>query len=215
MAAFVPHRSNKYFHVMASNGIVSSCLIYHRCISNRTGFGYSNCAPNVVGARSSVLNHHRFWGYTSGPSSSRNTLPSTIHGHAACRSALPRERFSPLARNGRTGPIWLCPLTRVDRKWLADRLTGAIDPKPHSPLGSMLLSPAILIAQTVLPRHIVTPAILITAERRGRVIAKVGQLRRPCGAYALAGPGASEPTRACIIVRLQAIRARAQRLVAG
>jgi hypothetical protein len=24
MAAFVPHRSNKYFHVMASNGIVSS-----------------------------------------------------------------------------------------------------------------------------------------------------------------------------------------------
>ena len=100
MAAFVPHRSNKYFHVMASNGIVSSCLIYHRCISNRTGFGYSNCAPNVVGARSSVLNHHRFWGYTSGPSSSRNTLPSTIHGHAACRSALPRERFSPLARSG-------------------------------------------------------------------------------------------------------------------
>jgi hypothetical protein len=24
MAAFVPHRSNKYFHVMASNGIVSN-----------------------------------------------------------------------------------------------------------------------------------------------------------------------------------------------
>ena len=24
MAAFVPHRSNKYFHVIASNGIVSS-----------------------------------------------------------------------------------------------------------------------------------------------------------------------------------------------
>jgi hypothetical protein len=41
-----------------------------------------------------VLNHHRFWGYASGPSSSGNTLPSSIHGHAARRSALPRERFS-------------------------------------------------------------------------------------------------------------------------
>src|SRR5437773_11020013 len=43
-----------------------------------------------------VLNHHRFWGYASGPSSSGNTLPSSIHGHAARRSALPRERFSPI-----------------------------------------------------------------------------------------------------------------------
>ena len=35
MAALVPHRSNKYFHVMASNGIVSSSgFIYHDCISN-------------------------------------------------------------------------------------------------------------------------------------------------------------------------------------
>jgi hypothetical protein len=41
-----------------------------------------------------VLNDHRFWGYASGPSSSGNTLPSSIHGHAARRSALPRERFS-------------------------------------------------------------------------------------------------------------------------
>src|SRR5205814_5212468 len=47
-----------------------------------------------------VLNHHRFWGYASGPSSSGNTLPSSTHGHAARRSALPRERFSPLARSG-------------------------------------------------------------------------------------------------------------------
>jgi len=47
-----------------------------------------------------VLNHHRFWGYASGPSSSGNTLPSSIHGHAARRRALPRERFSPLAQSG-------------------------------------------------------------------------------------------------------------------
>src|SRR6202047_4400863 len=43
-----------------------------------------------------VLNDHRFWGYASGPSSSGNTLPSSIHGHAARRRALPSERFSPL-----------------------------------------------------------------------------------------------------------------------
>jgi hypothetical protein len=48
-----------------------------------------------------VLNHHRFWGYASGPSSSGSTLPSSIHRHAARRSALPRERFSPLTHNGR------------------------------------------------------------------------------------------------------------------
>jgi hypothetical protein len=47
-----------------------------------------------------VLNDHRFWGYASGPSSSGNTLPSSIHGHAARRSALPRERFSPMAQSG-------------------------------------------------------------------------------------------------------------------
>jgi hypothetical protein len=33
-----------------------------------------------------VLNHHRYWGYASGSSSSGNTLPSFVHGHAARRS---------------------------------------------------------------------------------------------------------------------------------
>jgi hypothetical protein len=41
-----------------------------------------------------VLNHHRFWGFASAPSSSGNTLPSSIHGPDARRSAIPRERFS-------------------------------------------------------------------------------------------------------------------------
>jgi len=41
MGAFVAHWSNKYFHVMASNG-----LLYHDCISNRIGSGIRNCAPN-------------------------------------------------------------------------------------------------------------------------------------------------------------------------
>jgi hypothetical protein len=43
-----------------------------------------------------VLNDHRFWGYAFGPSSSGNTLPSSIHcwhGHAA-----PPYRASGLVR---------------------------------------------------------------------------------------------------------------------
>jgi hypothetical protein len=44
-----------------------------------------------------MLTDYRFWGHASGPSSSGKTLPRSIycwHGHAARRSALPRERFS-------------------------------------------------------------------------------------------------------------------------
>ena len=63
-----------------------------------------------------VLNHHRFWGYASGPSSSGNTLPSSIHGHAARRSALPRERFSPLALFGHAAMSELSPLSGEERK---------------------------------------------------------------------------------------------------
>ena len=62
LAAFVPHRPNKYFHVTASNGIVSNSPLYtardHDCISNRIGSGirsamqmssrYVRCAPNAV-----------------------------------------------------------------------------------------------------------------------------------------------------------------------
>jgi hypothetical protein len=127
MAAFVPHRSNKYFHVIASNGIVSSRLIYHDCISNRIGSGIRNyprrrCRHATSGALPTlpvrdraitVLNDRRFWGYASGPSSSGNTLPSSIHGHAARRSALPRERFSPLALLRHADRIERCPLSRT------------------------------------------------------------------------------------------------------
>jgi hypothetical protein len=117
MAAFIPHRPNKYFHVTASNGIVSN--------SPYTPLAIMTAAPiasvrvfetvrdaDLVALRSVrsqrcrceiaiiVLNDHRFWGYASGPSSSGSTRPSSIHGHAARRSALPRERFSPLALFG-------------------------------------------------------------------------------------------------------------------
>ena len=71
MAAFVPHRPNKYFHVTASNGIVSSSLYTplaimtaspiasvrvietgHKADSSR----YVRCAPNAVDDR--TRDHH-------------------------------------------------------------------------------------------------------------------------------------------------------------
>jgi hypothetical protein len=77
------------------------------CVSDSIGAGIRNCprrrcrratfgALPTLSVRDRaiiVLNDHRFWGYTSGPSLAGNTLPSSTHGHAARRSALPRERF--------------------------------------------------------------------------------------------------------------------------
>jgi hypothetical protein len=115
MAAFVPHRSNKYFHCdSVQRNYFELALYHHECISNRIGSGIRNCPRrrrrrarfgalptlSVQDRAIIVLNDHRFWGYASGPSSSGNTLPSSIHGYAARRSALPRERFSPLAQSG-------------------------------------------------------------------------------------------------------------------
>jgi hypothetical protein len=89
----------------------------HDCISNRTGSGIRNrprcrCrlatsaappTPSTIDRAIIMLNDCRFWGYASGPSSSGKTLHRFIHywhAHAARRSALPRERFSPLAQLG-------------------------------------------------------------------------------------------------------------------
>ena len=89
----------------------------HGCISNRIGSGVRNCprcrcrlatsgarpTPSTIDRAIIMLNDHRFWGHASGPSSSVRRSHRSIHcwhGHAACRSALPRERFSPLTLIG-------------------------------------------------------------------------------------------------------------------
>src|SRR5438552_10994085 len=118
MAAFVPHWSNKYFHVMASNGIVSNSP-YIMTASQIASVRVFKTALPTLSVRDRaiiVLTHHRFWGYASGPSSSGNTLPSSVHGHAARRSALPRERFSPLALFGHGAMSDLSPLSGLKRK---------------------------------------------------------------------------------------------------
>src|ERR1700680_3261004 len=119
LAAFVPHRPNKYFHVTASNGIVSNSpytplaimtaspiasvrVFDPRCRCRLATFA-ALPTPSMIERGIILLTDDRFWGHASGPSSSGKTLPCSIHcwhGHAARRSALPRERFSPVALFG-------------------------------------------------------------------------------------------------------------------
>ena|SRR6266478_1161311 len=117
-AAFVPHRPNKYFHVIASNGIVSSSPYTPLAIMTASPIASVRVFETVRDADLAtfgalptssmidraiiMLNDHRFWGHASGPSSSSGKTLSSFHPLLArpCRSALPRERFSPLALLG-------------------------------------------------------------------------------------------------------------------
>jgi hypothetical protein len=131
LAVFVPHRSNKYFHVIASKRNCFEFALYIMTHFQPHRFAYSNYprrryryvtfgALPTLSVRDRaiiVLNDHRFWGwgYASGPSPSGNKLPSSIHGHAARRSALPRERFSPLALFGNGGVACRRPFPKEHR----------------------------------------------------------------------------------------------------
>ena len=114
LAAFVPHRPNKYFHVTASNGIVSNSpytplaimtaspiasvrVFDPRCRCRLATFAAlpmpSMIEPIIMLTDHPLLAPHR---------QVRRCHRSIHcwHGHAARRSALPRERFSPLALFG-------------------------------------------------------------------------------------------------------------------
>ena len=115
-----------------SSGDCSELVLYttrdHNCISDRIGSGIRNCprcrcrlatsgalpTPSMRDRAIIMLNDRRFWGHASGPSSSGKTLHRFIHywhAHAGRRSALPRERFSPLAQNGHARRSNECPLS--------------------------------------------------------------------------------------------------------
>jgi hypothetical protein len=135
MAASVPHRPNKYFHVTASNGTVSnspytplaittaspSALVRvfdPRCRCRLVTFA-ALPTPSMIERAIILLTDQRFWGHASGPSSSGKTLPCSIHcwhGHAARRSALPRERFRPWALLRHANEHLECLLSEVFRK---------------------------------------------------------------------------------------------------
>jgi hypothetical protein len=84
MAAFVPHRPNKYFHVTASNGIVSSSpyaplaimtaspiasvRVFETSAMQMSSFG-ALPTPSMIDRAIIMLNDRRFWGRASGPSS--------------------------------------------------------------------------------------------------------------------------------------------------
>src|SRR5712691_12468116 len=136
-AAFVPHRPNKYFRVIASNGIVSSSPYTPLAIMTASPIASVRVFQTVRDAdlatfgalpTSSMIDRaiimlidHRFGGHASGPSSSSGKTLSSFHPLLArpCRSALPRERFSPLARNGHADCIARCPLSGAKRKTFA------------------------------------------------------------------------------------------------
>src|SRR5882724_11169620 len=115
----------------------------HDCISNRIGSGIRTCprcgcrlatfgalpTPSTIYRAIIILNNHRFWGHASGPSSSGKTL-SSFHPLLArpCRSALPRERFSPLALIGRHSRTQECLLLGEERKSRLRHPTSESDP---------------------------------------------------------------------------------------
>jgi hypothetical protein len=132
VAAFVSHRPNKYFHVTASNGIVSSspytplAIMTAFPIASFRAFETVRDAdvatfgalpmPSMIDRSIIMLNDHRSWGHDSGPSSSGKTLPS-FHPPWPCRSPqrLPRERFSPLALFRHGAMSELSPLCAIKR----------------------------------------------------------------------------------------------------
>src|SRR5260221_13095073 len=56
-----------------------------------------------------VLNHHRFWGYASGPSSSGNTLPSSMHGNTLAAVPYRASGLVLCPNNGHRLPNRPCP----------------------------------------------------------------------------------------------------------
>ena len=148
-AALVPHRPNK---ILPPDSVQRNCFklaLYttrdHDCISNRIGSGIRTCprcgcrlvtfgalpTPSTIYREIIMLNNHRFWGHASGPSSSSGKTRSSFHPLLArpCRSALPRERFSPMtfSRMANHHRRDQCPLCRC--------ITDAIRSKP-SPKGA-------------------------------------------------------------------------------
>ncbi len=110
LAAFVPHRPNKYFHVTASNGIVSNSpytplaimtaspiasvrVFDPRCRCRLATFA-ALPTPSMIEPIIMLTDHPLLAPHRQVRRCHRSI--HCWHGHAARRSALPRERFSPL-----------------------------------------------------------------------------------------------------------------------
>ena len=62
-----------------------------------------------------------------------------------------------MARSGRAGRIWRCPLTGVDRKSLADRQTDLIDPERTSAIAGCLQADMLCISALDAPGNLCDP----------------------------------------------------------
>src|SRR6202171_4951261 len=110
LAAFVPHRPNKYFHVTASNGIVSNSpytplaimtaspiasvrVFDPRCRCRLATFA-ALPTPSMIEPIIMLTDHPLLVPHRQVRRCHRSI--HCWHGHAARRSPLPRERFSPL-----------------------------------------------------------------------------------------------------------------------
>jgi hypothetical protein len=113
----------------------------HDCISNRIGSGirsamqmssrYVRCAPNAVDDRA---DHHADRSSTSAPHCQVRRCHRSIHcwhGHATRRSALPRERFSPLTLFGHGARSMSVVAARAEVN-CAQRVFPGFDPEQTS-----------------------------------------------------------------------------------
>jgi hypothetical protein len=114
LAASVPHRPNKYFHVTASNGIVSNSpytplaimtaspiasvrVFDPRCRCRLATFA-ALPTPSMIEPIIMLTDHPLLAPHRQVRRCHRSI--HCWHSHAARRSALPRERFSPLTQSG-------------------------------------------------------------------------------------------------------------------
>ena len=115
LAALVPHRPNKYFHVTASNGIVSNSpytplaimtaspiasvrVFDPRCRCRLATFA-ALPTPSMIEPIIMLTDHPLLAPHRQVRRCHRSI--HCWHGHAARRSALPRERFSPSGQSGK------------------------------------------------------------------------------------------------------------------
>jgi hypothetical protein len=143
LAAFVPHRPNKYFHVTASNGIVSNSpytplaimtaspiasvrVFDPRCRCRLATFA-ALPTPSMIEQIIMLTDHPLLAPHRQVRRCHRSI--HCWHGHAARRSALPRERFSPMALFGLGNGVSRCPFIGAKQtSQIRDRPKGVPPP---------------------------------------------------------------------------------------
>src|SRR6202171_3797605 len=145
LAAFVPHRPNKYFHVTASNGIVSNSpytplaimtaspiasvrVFDPRCRCRLATFA-ALPTPSMIEPIIMLTDHPLLVPHRQVRRCHRSI--HCWHGHAARRSALPRERVRSLAHSGPTEGQPGCLLPKVMRTSPSPAHSGFMSARPH------------------------------------------------------------------------------------